>query len=426
MNEKFIIKGLSGKRALNGSIRVSGAKNSVLKVLASTVLFRDEVTIKNVPNIEDVHKTIELLKNLGSSVEKCGSGTYKIKTNPKGSTRLSSSISRQIRASIVLTGPLLARFGSVEFPHPGGCVIGERSIDFFIEGFKNMGAKVSLSRGVYKVSVNKKLNGAEIFLKTQSVTATETFMMTAVLAKGDTVIRNAAMEPEIKDLAVFLNRSGAKIIGAGTTTITIKGSPSLITKGKTHTIMPDRIETGSFLVLGALCGKKIEVKNCNPEDMGIVIETLKSVGVCLEVRKKSIVVYGAKKINATNIKTHEYPGFPTDLQAPMVVLLTQAKGSSFIFETIFEGRLNYTETLSSMGAKITMMDPHRIIVSGPTPLRGKRLESPDLRAGLAFLIAAIVASGTSELHNIYKIDRGYENIEKKLTDIGVDVERVQE
>jgi len=425
MSEKFAVKGLAGKKTLKGRIKVNGAKNAALKAMAASMLFRGSVVLKNVPNIEDIHRMGDLLEDLGCKIQKQKANTYTITPNSKGKTKLTPAISKRMRASIVLTGPVLARFGHVEFPHPGGCVIGERPIDIFIDGFKKMGAVARRRGETYTISAeSKKLRGAEIFLKTQSVTATETFIMAAVLARGTTMIKNAATEPEIKDLADFLVRSGARITGAGTNTIIIKGGALLDSKGYAYTTMPDRIEAGSFLVLGALAGKKIEVLNCVPEDIESVTETLKSAGVRLEVKKKSIIVYGAKKLNAVNIKTHEYPGFPTDLQAPMTVLLTQAQGESLVFETIFEGRLNYTESLFSMGAKIKMMDPHRVIVDGPTRLHGKNLESPDLRAGLAFLIAAIVANGTSVIHNVYNIDRGYERVEERLKAIGVGIERI--
>ena len=326
----------------------------------------------------------------------------------------------------MLTGPVLGRFGKVSFPHPGGCVIGERPIDIFLEGFKKMGASVRVRGDSYIVETKGGLKAANIFLKNQSVTATETFMMAAVLARGETVIKNAALEPEVEDLANFLISGGAKISGIGTTTIKIKGGKVLSARGKIHTVLPDRIEAGSFLILGALAARSLEIKKCNPLHIESLIEMLRACGVAMSIGKTSIKVYGAKtkQIKAVNIKTHEYPGFPTDIQAPMTVLLTQAFGESLVFETIFEGRLNYTESLSGMGANIKIMDPHRIIINGPTKLHCKVLESPDLRAGLAFVIAAIVAKGSSVIHNVYNIDRGYERVEECLRDIGVDIMRV--
>jgi len=270
------------------------------------------------------------------------------------------------------------------------------------------------------------LRGAEIFLRGQSVTATETFMMTAVCAKGTTTIRNAAMEPEILDLARFLNASGAAITGAGTSIITIKGNGLLTPPQKGYKVMPDRVEAGSFVILAALTAKKITITHCVPEHIESLLETLKECGVSITTTKNSITVRAPKgAAKATNIKTHEYPGFPTDLQAPMTVFLTQAKGESLVFETIFEGRLQYVEELSRMGADILTMDPHRVIVKGPKALRGRELESPDLRAGLAFIIAATIARGRSIIHNVYNIDRGYEHVEKRLQGVGVKISRVK-
>ena len=306
-------------------------------------------------------------------------------------------------------------------------MIGERPIDLFLEGFKKMGASVRVKSGSYVIETKKGLCGAEIFLKNQSVTATETFMMAAVLAKGETVIKNAALEPEVEDLASFLVLGGAKITGVSTTTIKIKGGKVLSSHGRAHAVLPDRIEAGSFLILGALAARELEIKKCNPMHLQALIETLRSAGMKMDIGKTSIKVFGGSSAappKAVDIKTHEYPGFPTDLQAPMTVFLTQASGESLVFETIFEGRLNYTESISTMGANIKMMDPHRVIVNGPSPLHGKTLESPDLRAGLAFVIAAIVAKGSSVIHNVYNIDRGYERVEECLQGIGVDIMRV--
>jgi UDP-N-acetylglucosamine 1-carboxyvinyltransferase len=427
MQDKFLIKGLGGKKTLEGSVVVGGAKNAALKLMAASILFKDEVTLKNIPDIEDVKRMADLLMGIGINVDRKGKHSYLFKVQPKYTTKLPADISKRLRASIVLTGPVLGRFGKVSFPHPGGCVIGERPIDLFLEGFKKMGASVRVSGDSYIVETKSGLKGAELFLKNQSVTATETFMMAAVLAKGETVIKNAALEPEVEDLARFLVSGGAKITGVGTTTIKIKGGRVLSARGRIHMVLPDRIEAGSFLILGALAARELEIKKCNPTHLESLIETLRSAGVKMDIGKTSIKVFGgasAASIKAVDIKTHEYPGFPTDLQAPMTVFLTQAHGESLVFETIFEGRLNYTESLSTMGANIKTMDPHRIIINGPKLLHGKILESPDLRAGLAFVIAAVIAKGSSVIHNVYNIDRGYERVDECLRDIGVDIIRV--
>lgn len=425
MSNALVIKGFGGERKIHGEVRVTGAKNAALKAIAATVLFRDTVTLTNIPEINDVLRMFELLKDMGAEVVRVKQGAYTVSI-PKGfATELTPGIAKRMRASVVATGPVLARFGKVSFPHPGGCVIGARPLDLFVRGFEKMGAKVTIKDTGYVVEAKNGLKGAEFFLKNQSVTVTETFMMAGVLAKGTTVIKNAAMEPEIADLAQFLNTCGAKIVGAGTPTITIKGGALLSGKKSTYKTMPDRIEAGSFLVLGALAARELRIKNCDPLHLESPIELLKSAGVSIETKQNEIIVRAPSRIKAFDIKTHEYPGFPTDLQAPMTVLLTQAEGESMVFETIFEGRLNYTESLAAMGAGITMMDPHRVLVRGKSALRGRKLQSPDLRAGLAFVIAAIVAKGESVIHNVdTTIDRGYERIDERLRAIGVSVERV--
>ena len=430
IGEKFLVKGLDGKKTLVGEICVNGAKNAVLKAMASSVLFKDGIILKNVPNIEDVNRMSDLLEALGIVVKKTSRKMFEFDVRKLESGNFSPEISKQLRASIVLAGPLLARIGKISFPHPGGCVIGARPVDLFLDGFKKMGAKIKKNGENYIIETKKgKLTGAEIFFKNQSVTATETFMMAGILADGETILKNCALEPEILHLAEFLNSCGAKITGAGTSTIKIKGGKLLSSKGDIYITPPDRIEAGSFLILGALSAKKIKITNCEPAYVESLIELLRESGVKIEVGKNFIEVGSDLSKNillkAVNVKTHEYPGFPTDLQAPMVVYLTQTHGESMVFETIFEGRLNYTEELSRMGADIKPMDPHRVIVTGPSLLHGRDMESPDLRAGLAFLIAAIFAKGDSFIHNVYNIDRGYERVEERLKSIGVDIERIK-
>ncbi len=427
--EKFVIKGLAGKKTLSGSVEISGAKNVILPMMASSILFKDGFTASNVPDIEDVKRMGELLEQIGISVKQKGRNTYSFKTKKQFNKELNKEISKRMRASILLTGPMLSRFGEVHFPHPGGCMIGKRPIDLFVNGFKKMGAEIKDENDGYKIyTKNRKLNGAEIFFNLQSHTATETFLMAGVLAKGKTILKNCAMEPEIKNLADFLITHGAKIKGAGTSTIEIIGGGLLKDKKIKYVTMPDRIETGSFLILGALSAKKLVIEKCNPDDLEVVINILRESGVNIETTKNEIIVENnnSKRIfNGVNIKTHEYPGFPTDLQAPMTIFLTQAEGESTMFETIFEGRLNYTENLVRMGAEILVWNPYKIEIKGPRKLEGKKLESPDIRAGLAFIIASIIAKGESEIDNVYYIDRGYENIEGKLSGIGVNIKRVE-
>jgi UDP-N-acetylglucosamine 1-carboxyvinyltransferase len=341
---------------------------------------------------------------------------------------MDKTISERMRSSIVMTGPLLARVGTVTFPFPGGCVLGERPIDLFLEGFKAMGASVEERDDLFIVTApDKKLQGTHITFPFVSVTATETLMLAAVLAEGETVLENAAMEPEIPHLAEFLNSCGAHIEGAGTSVIKIAGGGLLKAEGKAFVTPPDRIEAGSFVILAALAGREVTIKQCEPKHMGALITLLKRAGVPLEVGHDYIKVSAGEipssAFKLVSVRTHEYPGFPTDLQAPMAVFLSQASGEGTILETIFDGRFRYADDLVRMGADITVMNPHKILIKGPRSLSRKELESPDLRGGLAYIIAASVAAGTSTISNAYVIDRGYEHIEERLQKLGLNIKR---
>ena len=430
MKDLFLIKGLNGKKSLKGELTVHGAKNSALPAFASAILFKDKVRLENVPYIDDIRSMMELLENLGGETEREAADSWGIDATKLGKTELDHNLAKHMRASIVLTGPILGRYGKVSFPHPGGCVLGERPLDMFLEAFKKMGAKVDKENDTYKLSTNgKKLHGAEIFLHVSSHTATETIMMAAILAKGKTIIRNAAMEPEIKSLAEFFVSCGARITGAGSPTIEILGNGLLSCGKKTYRTIPDRIEAGSFLILAALAGESLSVTNCEPTHLESLTHGLIMAGVPLKISKDSInvnVPVNSKNSNftAVNIKTHEYPGFPTDLQAPMTVFMTQVTGESNVFETIFDGRLNYANDLIKMGAKLNVWSKHTMTVKGPTLLKGRELDGPDIRAGLAYILAAIVAKGRSVINNVHYIDRGYERIEERLKTVGVDIERI--
>lgn len=426
--EAFVIKGLGGTRRLSGSIIVSGSKNAALPMLASSFLFTYPVRFENVPNIEDIDRSKELLEYLGATVEETGKHTVVVNTKDAHGTTLDAAISARFRASIMFTGPILARYGRVAFPHPGGCVIGERPIDIFLEGFKKMGAAVQKRADQYVVTLQKKkLRGADIFLKLPSVGATETFMMAAVLASGTTTIRNAALEPEITCLAEFLASHGAKIEGIGSPTLVIHGTGMLKKQRVVGKVIPDRLEAGSYLILGALCARELTVRKCNPLHLQAVLHAFSRLGVIYEVRGSSITVTGmSKKSVHVTIKTHEYPGFPTDLQAPLAVLCTQVHGAVLLFETIFEDRFQYMHDLVRMGARARLWDAHRATVYGPRKLRARLLTSPDIRAGLAFVVAAATAKGTSTIHNVHLIDRGYEDIDTKLQSIGLSIERIKQ
>ncbi|MDO8558101.1 MAG: UDP-N-acetylglucosamine 1-carboxyvinyltransferase [bacterium] len=421
--EKFVIRG--GKN-LSGTIRVKGAKNNALKVLAASLLSKELWTITRVPFVEDVLRTLELLRALGVEVSDTLSGGDIVTLRAKNiiSTTLDTEVSKRIRASMVLTGPLLARMGEVVFPHPGGCVIGERPIDIFLKGYEALGASVELSKGFYHLRAKNGLRGSSIFFPVVSVTATETLMMAAVLARGTTMLKNAAMEPEVAALADFLNACGARISGHGTPHIAIEGVSEL--GGGTFQVIPDRIEAGSFALMAGATRSRLTVADCNPAHLDALISLLQDTGVEVEKTESSLTVdaTGRKNLKARSIITHEYPGFVTDLQAPAAVFLTQLEGESRVFETIFEGRLNWTQELVRMGARITVADPHRIFVNGPAQLRGREITSPDIRAGMALIIAGLIAEGETTVHNIYQIDRGYEKIEERLRGIGADIQRV--
>lgn len=403
MKTKFVVEGLAGQKTLRGTIAVKGAKNAALKALAASVLFEDEVRFENLPNIEDVSRMRELLAG--------------------GLPVLKQDIAERLRASIVLAGPTLARYGTVTFPFPGGCVLGERPIDLFLAGFKTLGAKVEEQEDLFVISGN--LKGARIFFPFVSVTATETLMLAAVLAEGETVLENAAMEPEIGALIRYLNACGANISGADTPTLVIEGTGGklLRSNGLPFVTPPDRIETGSFVLLAALAGADVEVAQCEPAHVDALLVLLRRAGVQIETEKNSIRIKTSRAYSSVSVRTHEYPGFPTDLQAPMAVFLTQCAGEATILETIFDGRFRYTDDLVRMGADITVMNPHKILIKGPRTLSRKDLESPDLRGGLAYIIAGAVAQGTTTIDNAYLIDRGYEHIEERLQKIGLNITR---
>lgn len=422
--EAFQITGLAGKRTLHGEIPVRGAKNDALKAIPASFLFGDTLTIENIPHIADISAMANLVKGLGGTVE-TEDRTMHITTATADGKELPVDIAKRMRASVVSVGPVLARFGHVSFPHPGGCVIGARPIDLFLKSFEQMGATYETDDKFYHIRAKDgKLHGADIFLDIASVGVTETVMMAAVLAEGTTVIRNAAMEPEIQNLASFFVSCGAHITGIGTPTLTIVGGDLLKTNGKPYTVIPDRIEAGSFAILAALAGTEIKITGCNLDHLRALLSAFDKAGVRYEKHENALTVYGTDTLKAVNIKTHEYPGFATDLQAPMAILLTQAEGESLIFETMFEGRLHFTDDLVKMGADITMFDPHRVMIRGKKQLVGRELESPDLRAGLAFVIAGLIATKTSRIRNIHHIDRGYEKVEERFRALGAQIERV--
>lgn len=414
--KSYIIK---GPNKLSGEIKVAGAKNAALKIIAAALLSEESCEITNAPQIEDVKRLLEIIEKLGAKVSW---QKNLIKIDPKNisKTELDSELSKKLRSSIMLTGPLLARFGQVTMTHPGGCVIGKRPIDMFLDGFKVLGAEIINNQDSFTLKASK-LTGAKIILPWISVTVTEVMMITACLAEGVTQIINAAMEPEIPALASYLNSQGAKIVGAGTPIITIEGVKKI--SGSAFTVMPDRIETGSFIIMGLATASNLTISQCQPDDLTTVIYQLQQAGAKLEIGP-DYVITKPSQFKARELRTHEYPGFPTDLQAPYTVLMTQSQGQSLIHEMIYEGRLFYTDKLTKMGANIIMCDPHRVIVNGPSKLYGAKIESPDLRAGMALVIAGLIAQGQTTIDNIYQIERGYENLIDRLKNINAKIETI--
>ena len=421
--EKFII---TGNKKLSGNIKVSGAKNHALKLIPATLLSKQPTTISNVPNIEDVRRMFDIIEALGGKVTKKSSSSYEIDPSAIKTTKIPHDLGRQLRTSVMFIAPLLARFGKASFPHPGGCMIGKRPIDMFLEGYQSLGAKVRTDKDYYHITAPGGLKGGRFVFRKISVTVTESLIMAASLAKGKTELVFAACEPEVSSLAEQLNKRGAKIVGAGSHDITITGVKNI--RGGKFRCIPDRIECGSFAILGALLSDNLKITHCDPSHLEVFWLYLKKAGVNFKLGKNYVHILKQKRPfkAIADVVTHEYPGFVTDLQAPLSVLLTQAKGLSMVHETIFEGRLFYTDMLNRMGANIILCDPHRVVINGPSKLEGKDLESPDLRAGMALMIAAMVAKGESSIANIYQIDRGYSNIEKRLINIGAKIKRINE
>lgn len=356
-----------------------------------------------------------------------------VDATPITSTRIDEDLGKGMRASVVLTGPLLGRYGKATFPAPGGCVIGARPIDLFLSGYQKMGAEFS-ENGIYDFKAEKGLRGAEIFFNKVTVGGTETLMMAAVLAKGTTILKNCAMEPEIANVAEWLNASGAKITGVGTPTITIEGTNGKLLSAKTSFVtIPDRITAGSFLILGALCAEELSIKSCRPDHLEAVTQLLIDSGADITIGKNTITVKNNSKKpviyrNVASLRTHEYPGFPTDLQSPIVTFLTQTPGDSVVFETIFEGRFKYVEDLIKLGGNVTTMNPREIFIKGPSSFKelpdAEELTAHDIRAGFAVVLAALLGKGTFTVNNVHLIDRGYEKLEAALSGLGADIKRV--
>jgi UDP-N-acetylglucosamine 1-carboxyvinyltransferase len=417
--DKFRIIG--GKR-LKGSVAISGAKNSALPCLAAALLTSETVTLRNVPYVRDLITMRRLLEDLGCTVLVPELRTHQINAATVEDYEAPYDLVKTMRASVLALGPLVGRFGQARVSLPGGCAIGQRPIDLHLMALERMGAEIELRGGVVEARASR-LRGADIEFETVTVTGTENVMMAAVLADGVTRITNAAREPEIVDLANLLTKMGAKIEGAGASTITITGVDQL--SGADHTIIPDRIETGTFLVAAAITQGELEVTNCEPSHLQAVIEKLRDAGVKIEQSAPDkLHVVGDGKLRAADLTTAVYPGFPTDMQAQYMALMTQAEGDSVITETIFENRFMHASELMRLGAKLRI-HKHSVDVHGPSPLTGAQLIASDLRASASLVLAGLAAEGETWIDRVYHIDRGYEKIEEKLRSVGAEIERVK-
>lgn len=418
--DKFIIH---GNTKLIGEVEISGAKNAAVAILPAALLVDGITTLENVPHISDIKIICDILKELGAKVNWIDKHTLTIDSRHLTSTQAPLDMTSKFRASYYLLGALLGRSGNVEVGLPGGCNLGARPIDQHIKGFEALGSVVEVSNGTIKAST-KKLIGTPIYFDVVSVGATINLLLASVLAKGTTTLDNVAKEPHIVDVANFLNSVGANIIGAGTDTIKINGV-SKLEGNHTYSIVPDQIETGSFMLAAVASHGDILIKNCVPEHLNCLTAKITEMGGTVEAYDNSIRVTCKNIINPVNVTTLPYPGFPTDLQPQMGVALTIANGTSIINESIWESRFQYTDELIKMGAKITA-NGKTAVFEGVKELTGAPLYATDLRAGAALLVAGIIANGTSELHNLHYIDRGYEEIEKKFCNLGAHIERVEE
>lgn len=421
--DKFLVR---GGRPLRGKIEISGAKNSALPCLAATLLTAETVTLHNVPYVKDLITQRRLLEDLGATVLTPELRTHKVNAGNVNIFEAPYELVKTMRASVLALGPLLARFGQAKVSLPGGCAIGTRPIDLHLKAFEQLGAEVSLASGdVIARAPKGRLVGAEIDFEKITVTGTENVMMAASLASGRTTIRNAAQEPEIEDLAALLNKMGARIRGAGTPVMEIDGVESL--GGAEHTIIPDRIETGTFMVAAAITGGEIEIKSCRPEHLTAVIGQLRSAGVDItELNPSTLLVKcGPNGLTARDVTTEPHPLFPTDMQAQYMALMTQAAGSCTVTETIFENRFMHASELIRMGADIHISG-NAALVRGVTKLMGAKIIASDLRASASLVLAALCADGETVIDRVYHIDRGYETIARKLRSLGADIERLSE
>ncbi len=423
MAEKFIIQG--GKK-LEGTIDVRGAKNVTFPVLAATLLSKEECVISNLPLIEDVFRMLEIMESMQVKITWQGKRTLKINAKDLDPSKINKDIVRKFRGSILLIGPLLARFGEVSFPHPGGCIIGARPIDTHLDAFSQLGVEIIPQNKSFKFKFDeeKLTEDKEVVLNEFSVTATENIMLFASILSKKVTLKIADSDYQIQELAKVLKKMGAKIKGAGTHTIIIQGTKK--PKGVKYKIIGDPIEAGTFILMAAAVRSPITIKNVELGYLEFFLKRLRVFGVPYEITaKKTIKVMPWKTLEIDKIQSLPYPGMPSDLQSAFGVLSTQAKGSTLIHDPLYEGRLKYLEGLIKMGADIIFADPHRAIINGPSQLYGSDLGVFDLRGGAALIVAALIAEGESTINNVYQVDRGYEKIEKRLQKLGADIKRVK-
>jgi UDP-N-acetylglucosamine 1-carboxyvinyltransferase len=424
--EKFIIE---GGRPLKGTFQPAGNKNEALPVIAATLLTDEPVILKNMPDVSDAHKMMEIAAAIGADVTRINSTEWKIQAGHIKNSEPDHRLASEIRGSFLFAGSMLARHGQVSLPSPGGDKIGRRRLDTHILALEKLGAKMDLGRKFYKMETTG-LVGQDIFLDEASVMATENAVLAAVLAEGKTILNNAASEPHVQGLCRMLNAMGAAISGIGSNLLTIEGVKKL--HGCEHTISNDHIEIGSIIGLAAATKSEITITHTNPKDLRMILLVFDRLGIRVEIRGQDLFIPGNQSLEIASdvdgavpkIDDAPWPGFPADLTSIIVVSATQCKGMVLIFEKMFESRLFFTDKLVSMGARIILCDPHRAVIHGPTPLHGELITSPDIRAGMALLIAALSAEGTSTIQNIKQLDRGYQFIDKRLNALGAKIQRV--
>jgi UDP-N-acetylglucosamine 1-carboxyvinyltransferase len=424
--ESFVIE---GGRPLSGTIRASGNKNGALPILAASILASGEVRLSNVPRIRDVETMVDLIRDIGADVEWTGPNDVRIDPSGVTKTSLDPDLSREIRASFLLAGPLLARFGHVTVPPPGGDVIGRRRLDTHVHAFQELGVEVELN-GAYEMRTDG-LRGKRLYLDEASVSGTESAIMAAVLAQGRTCVGHAACEPHIQDLCRFLVQLGAVIDGIGSNVLHIEGVDELT--GGEYRIGPEHVEVASFAALAALTGGDVTIEDVEPDDLIAIVPAFRKLGIRMDVNERTVRITPEQDLRVVDdlgghipkIESGVWPAFPADLTSIALTCATQCNGTVLIFEKMFESRLFFVDKLVSMGARIILCDPHRAVVTGPAQLYGQRLESPDIRAGMAMLIAALCAEGESTIGNIGQIDRGYESIDERLRALGAAIERTE-